>query len=267
ISSKLLGKDIFYQDGTWTTIQSWNNSASSWLTTIFTNEFPDGFGNSFDITPGKGYFVYANERSLYSPNRITLSNVGSTTAVVSHATWDNVSSWLRYGTNSAGLTSLAYDIRGEGSQTTKHYIPIIGLAANTTYYYDIITSGSTDDNNEKHYSFKTGGAISAVGSKNISGKVLKKGGVTPANEAHVYVRLKDTNAANDAGVSAWASTRTNSSGAWSVDINTIRKLDMSGLFSYSASGDTIEVVVDGNEDGRGKETADTSANVIDITLE
>ncbi len=263
ISSNLLGKDIRYQDGTCTVIQSWNNLASKWLTTIFTDGFPDGFADTFDITLGKGYFVYANEGSLYSPNRITLSNVGSNTAVVSYTTWDNVSSWLRYGTNSAVLTNLVYDIRGEGSQTTKHYVNLSGLAPNTTYYYDIITSGSTDDNNEKHYSFKTGGAISAAGSKIVSGKV---GGVS--KDAMVYVRLRDTDATGDSGVSAWASTRTNSSGAWSVDINTIRKLDMTGLFSYSTSGDTIEVVVDGNEDGRGKKTADTSlTNLGDITLE
>ncbi|MEK7812925.1 MAG: fibronectin type III domain-containing protein, partial [Candidatus Desantisbacteria bacterium] len=159
ISAELLGKDILYQGGTCTAIQSWQDGA--WKTL----RVDVGIGDKFDIKPGKGYFVYANEGSLYSPNRITVSNVGSTTVVVSYTTWDSVSSWLRYGTNSAALTNLVYDIRGEGSQTTKHYIALGGLAANTTYYYDIITSGSTDDNNEKHYSFKTGAAISPIASK------------------------------------------------------------------------------------------------------
>lgn len=260
ISGKLLGKDILYQDGTCTTIQSWQDGA--WKTLRVDIEI----GDEFDIKPGKGYFVYANEGSIYSPNRITLSNVGSSTAVVSYVTWDSVSSWIRYGTNSAVLTSLAYDIRGEGNSTTKHYIPIIGLATNTTYYYDIITSGSTDDNNGKHYSLKTGGAISPVMGKTISGKVSKKVRGA-ANDAIVYVRIRDINATGDPGVSGWVSTRTDSSGAWSIDINTIRKLDGTGLFNYSSSGDTIEMVVDGNEDGRGKKSVDTSMSLIDIPLE
>ncbi|MFH1859906.1 MAG: fibronectin type III domain-containing protein [bacterium] len=260
ISAKLLGQDILYQEGTCTTIQSWQGGA--WKTL----RVDIGLGDEFDIEPGKGYFVYANDGSRYSPNRITSSNVGSNTAVVSFVTWDSVSGWIRYGTSSAALTSLAYDIRGENSPNTKHYIPIIGLAASTTYYYDIITSGSTDDNNGEHYSFKTGGAISLITPRMVSGSV-KKGGGTVEN-AMVYVRLRDTNTSNDSGVSAWASARTNSSGVWSIDINTIRRLDGIGLFSYSSSGDSIEVVADGNEDGRGKKTFDTSiSTLLDITME
>jgi len=260
ISGRLLGNDILYQGGTCTTIQSWQGEAWKTLRVDL------GLGEEFDIEPGKGYFVYANEGSVYSPNRITLSNVGSTTAAVSFVTWDSVSSSIRYGTSKASLTSLVYDIRGENSPTTKHYIPINGLAASTTYYYDIITSGSTDDNNGEHYSLKTGGAISPAASRTISGSVKKVGG--NAENAIVYVRLKDTNASGEPGVSAWISTQTNSSGNFSVDINTIRRLDGIGRFSYSPSGDTIEVVVDGNEDGRVKCSADTSTSTMpNITIE
>ncbi|MBU1754352.1 fibronectin type III domain-containing protein [bacterium] len=260
ISGRLLGNDILYQGGTCTTIQSWQGEAWKTLRVDL------GLGEEFDIEPGKGYFVYANEGSVYSPNRITLSNVGSTTAAVSFVTWDSVSSSIRYGTSKASLTSLVYDIRGENSPTTKHYIPINGLAASTTYYYDIITSGSTDDNNGEHYSLKTGVAISPAASRTISGSVKKVGG--NAEDAIVYVRLKDTNASWEPGVSAWISTQTNSSGNFSVDINTIRRLDGIGRFSYSPSGDTIEVVVDGNEDGRVKCSADTSTSTMpNITIE
>ncbi|MFH1097405.1 MAG: hypothetical protein V1749_07900, partial [Candidatus Desantisbacteria bacterium] len=261
ISGKLLGSDILSQNGTCTTIQSWQGGA--WKTL----RLDIGIGDEFDIEPGKGYFAYCNEGSIYSPNRITLSNVGSTTAVISYATWDKVISGLRYGT--ASISSIASDIRGDGSETTKHYISLTGLAANTTYYYDIVTSGSTDDNNGEHYSFKTGAVISsAITSRMVSGSVFKKGGVIAADDAIVYVRLKDTNATGDSGTSGWISTRTNSSGNFSIDINTIRRLDGIGLFSYSSSGDTIEVVVDGSGDGRGKASFDTSTSTcLDVVIE
>ncbi|MFH1097409.1 MAG: hypothetical protein ABH886_04550 [Candidatus Desantisbacteria bacterium] len=259
-SGRLLGSDILYQDGTCTTIQSWQNGA--WKTF----RFDLGFGDKFDIESGRGYFAYCNEGSIYSPNRITLSNVGSSTAAISYVTWDTTSSWLKYGT--ASLSSLAYDVRGENQLTTKHYISLTNLAASTTYYYDIITSGLTDDNNGEHYSFKTGAAITSVTAVPVSGRVSKKGG-SQAEDAIVYVRLKDTNATGDLGTSGWISTRTNSSGVWSIDINIIRRLDGIGLFRYSSSGgDTIEVWVDGSEDGRGKASFDTSkSNILDVTLE
>lgn len=259
ISNSLLGKDILYQDGTWTTIQSWQSG-------LWKSRSAAGFGDLFDIESGKGYFVYCNEGSSYSPNRIIVSNVGSTTATVSYATWNKVSSCLRYGTVSS-LSSLAYDVRGEGSETTKHYIPLTGLAANTTYYYDIITTGSTDDNNGLHYSFKTGAAIAPT-SRTVSGKVSKQGGGTQAIDAIVYVRLKNTDTAGDSGISGWISTRTDSSGNWQINLNSIRTIDGSKLFSYSTTGDTIEVWTDGGEDGQGKKSFDTSkTSSLDVNFE
>ncbi len=260
MSGRLLGADILYQGGTCTTIQSWQGGA--WKTL----RVDIGIGDEFDIEHGRGYFVYANEGSSYSPNRITLSNVGSTTAAISYATGDSVSGWLRYGT--ASLSSLAYDVRGENIPTTKHYIPLISLATTTTYYYDIVTNGSTDDNNGLHYSFKTGGAIILVTAHSVSGSVFKKGGSTPAEDAIVYVRLKNTDTSGDSGVSGWVSTRTNSSGVWEINLSNIRTTDGSKLFNYSTTGgDTIEMVVDGSGDGRGKATADTSSlTVPNMTL-
>jgi len=262
ISGKLLGADILSQNGTCTTIQSWQGG--QWKTL----RVDLGIGDEFDIESGRGYFAYCNEGSGYSPNRITLSNVGSNTAVISYATWDKVSSWLRYGTTAASLSSLVYDVRGEGSETTKHYISLTNLAASTTYYYDIVTSGSTDDNNSEHYSFKTGAAINPVAARMVSGQVSKKGG-GQVEDAIVYVRLKDTNANGDSGASGWVSTRTNSSGNFSIDLNAIRRGDGIGLFSYSQlGGDTIEVVVDGSGDGRGKKPFDTSTSTsLDVVIE
>ncbi|MFH1898332.1 MAG: fibronectin type III domain-containing protein [Candidatus Desantisbacteria bacterium] len=159
---------------------------------------------------------------------------------------------IQYGTDTNSLNLLATDDR----LTYTHHIAIEWLSPNTTYYYDIISDGSTDNNQGKHYSLKTAPSITRTGSDFVHGKVYKNG--TVASGSLVYLQICDADGIGSMGTSSEWSTIVDENGLWGIDLINVRTTDLSHFFEYSTSSDRLSIFVQSGIDGTGKLITDTA---------
>jgi hypothetical protein len=215
------------------------------------------FGD-FDILPGAGYFVYCKKKSIYSPNRIKLSNIRDTQFTVSWVSAKEERGEIRYSVDGKSW-SIAYDDRGEGFVGDTHHVTIKGLTPGITYLYDIISSGLLDDASSLHYKITTGPSIIPEGSYQVSGKVWLEDGETPAKGKIVYIRILDEDEVGSSGESSLTSVLVDEGGFWFTDLVNFRTEDLSSLFEYSTSGDKLLITFEGGKDGVGSLEVDTGA--------
>lgn len=158
------------------------------------------------------------------------------------------------GTNSINLLSI------DNRVSTTHHIEIEipnGPSPNTTYYYDIISGGSTDDNRGQHYSIKTGPSITRTGSDLAYGTVYTANS-TIASGSLVYLQIYNTDGKGSFGTSSEWSKVVDADGSWSIDLINVRTNDFRSFFEYSSSGDSLSIFVQGGIfDGTGRLITDT----------
>jgi DNA-binding beta-propeller fold protein YncE len=103
---------------------------------------------------GVGYDVASGAPPIIS--NVATSTLTDTGVVV---TWDTdiaSGSYINYSTS----PTLSGPINvGNGTLTTSHLIALAGLASNQTYYFDVVSGVSTDDNAGSHYAFTTLAAV------------------------------------------------------------------------------------------------------------
>jgi hypothetical protein len=109
------------------------------------------FGN-FSIEAGDGYFVYCKDSALFSPNKIEVTSVGKDYFTL---TWITSSPPARcellYGASPESVEVVApVEVNG-----TTHKVTVKDLLPGTTYYYDILSNGTLDDNCGTHYKVVT----------------------------------------------------------------------------------------------------------------
>ena len=98
---------------------------------------------------------------------------------------------VHYGTDPANLDQTAQDDRGASTSDDTHYVTLLGLAPETTYYFDVVSDGTVDDNTGHHYSVTTGPTLGVPASDTIYGRVFESDGITPAEGAIAYITLRD----------------------------------------------------------------------------
>jgi hypothetical protein len=167
---------------------------------------------------------------------------------------------VNYGTTPA-LGSSRSDDPGAGPYT--HHVTLTGLLPGTTYYFDVVSGGYTDNNSGAHYTATTGPTLAIPGTDSVYGQVFRPGGVTPVAGAIVYVTVADRNGSGGAGRSAVLSALSDSDGYWFVNLASVRTADSAAYFSYSAAGgDDLELQADDGPPGRAGLTVDLGQSYV-----
>ena len=164
------------------------------------------------------------------------------------------------------LDQVAYDDRGAGTSDDTHYVTLTGLTPNTTYYFDVVSDGTTDDNEGAHYAVTTGPTLALPNSDTIYGQVFKacsepcrrEDGTTPAEGAIVYITLRDADGSGSPDEAAPLSALVEGSGYWLANLGNARTAGLTAYFGYSASGDGVELRAQGGGDGTAVQTVDTA---------
>ncbi|MGB0385397.1 MAG: choice-of-anchor B family protein [Ardenticatenaceae bacterium] len=198
---------------------------------------------------------------------VRTTNVRDVAFTVSWLTDVATSGEVHYGTNPNNLNQTAEDLRGASTSDDTHYVLLEHLSPETTYYFDVVSGSTTDDNRGSHYSVTTGGTLSVPSTDTVFGQVRKSDGTTPAAGAIVYITLKDGNSSGTSGQAAPLSALVANDGFWNTNLGNARTENVSAYFSYSASGDQLFLEAQGAADGEGCQSVDTSADNPAATVE
>ena len=236
--------------------------AVSWSDTSITVNVPPGSFSgpiivSVDDKRSKGVpFTVDNPTTRIEDVRVT--NLTSSSATISWSTDGSAIGTVSYG----ALASLGSSA-SEPTPGKTHWVRLVGLAPETTYYFEIATADLVDNNGGDYYSFKT----PTIGSGNtytVYGRVYKSS-VDPAERAIVYLSL-----IRDEAQSSVLSTLTDSHGYWLLDLGDLKNPVYGDVWSWSV-GDSIRIEVQAGEDGIGFDeshavSGTSSQNVGEITL-
>ena len=179
---------------------------------------------------------------------VRVTNVRDTSFTVSWLADVETVSEVRYGTDPANLNQTAYDDRGAGTSDDTHHVTLQGLTPETTYYFDVVSGSTTDDNGGAHYSVTTGPLVDLPTVDTIYGQVFKEDGTTLAEGTIVYITLRDADGGDSSGEAAPLSALVDSSGYWYTNLGNARTADLSGYFDYT-DGDWVLLKAQGAADG------------------
>ncbi len=179
------------------------------------------------VSPASAIVISDIVVSNHSSNSVTISWI---TDVVTNGT-------VNFGTTTA-LGSSASDTRPNDDT---HWVKITGLAPETTYFFEVVSGGVTDDNGGSKYQFKTT-KVGTGTTYTVFGFVKKSDEVTPAAGAIVYLTLTH-------GVESYSlSTLVDSNGAWTLDLGNLKNPTTNDVISPSI-GDLIKKRAQGAADG------------------
>lgn len=166
---------------------------------------------------------------------------------------------VHYGTDPNNLNQTASDLRGAMTSEQTHYVRVENILPNTTYYFDVVSGNTTDNNNGSHYSLTTGDTLGVPSSDTIYGPVLQADGSTPAIGSLVYITLEDNNGTGSPAQAAPLSALvTDQNGLWYTNLGNVRSADLSSYFNYSAAGDKLHLEAQRAPDQVGCITVDTA---------
>jgi hypothetical protein len=175
-------------------------------------------------------------------SQIQVSNLTSTSATITWYTPDSSDGCVVYGLATDALDDTACDTRPDDDI---HCVEITGLSANTVYYFEVVSGGTTDNNKGASYSFTTADVGNGVPYM-IFGWVMLSDGVTPARGTIVIVQLK-----SNGSLSYPLSRLTYPNGVWSLNLGNLKNPVDGTVLAYN-TGDTILVHAQGAADGVGQ---------------
>ncbi len=182
-------------------------------------------------------------------SNVQVSNITSSSATITWTTSDTTDGCVHYGLTTA-LGDTACDPRPDDDI---HYVVISGLPAETTYYFEVISGGITDDNGGAYYTFITTDVASGVPYV-IFGYVLLHNGLSPTTATILSVQVK-----SNGDSSYLLSDLTDTSGVWSLNLGNLKNAADGTVLSYS-TGDSIFVDAQGAADGVGQDTTTVSGS-------
>ncbi|MGQ9585404.1 MAG: DNRLRE domain-containing protein [Anaerolineae bacterium] len=192
-------------------------------------------------------------------NDVRVSNVRDIYFVVSWITNEASDGQVRYGTTPS-LGQVANDVRGAGHVGRTHYVAVTGLAPSTLYYFDVVSGDTVEDNGGAHWQVTTGPTLSPPTSDAVWGLVYRSDGVTYAEGAIVYMRVRDNNGSGSSGQSALMSSLVADTGYWFANLRSARTENLAAYFDYSASGDQLVLEAQGADMGQANLTVDTGSD-------
>ncbi|MGB0384991.1 MAG: peroxidase family protein [Ardenticatenaceae bacterium] len=188
---------------------------------------------------------------------VQISNVRDVSFTLSWLTNVATTGEVRYGTDPNNLNQTVYDVRGQATSDETHYVTIGNILGGTTYYFDVVSCGTTDNNGGNHYSVTTAPSLGVPASDTVFGKVFESDGTTPANGTIVYITLKDNDSSGSSGQATLLSAIVDN-GFWATNLGNARLPDLSAYFQYAASGDQLMLEAKGGVDKCASLTVDTA---------
>ncbi|HEY40240.1 MAG TPA: PKD domain-containing protein [Dehalococcoidia bacterium] len=188
-----------------------------------------------------------------------VTNVGDKAFTVTWTTSTAETGYVKYSTNPESLTNIASDDRGQTTEDDTHHVSISSLTAETTYYYEIVSGGTTYNNEGSPYELTTGPGLGFAMPEMINGTVYKSDGTTVAEGAILYAQI---------GTSQILSSLVNDQGVWGLNIAPIRNSTYQSYYSHSDSSEST-LSADGSADGTTSQTltiAQVKAGSLEMTL-
>lgn len=182
-------------------------------------------------------------------SNVQVSNVTSSSATITWTTSDTTDGCVIYGLTTA-LGDTACDPRPNDDV---HYVVILGLSVETTYYFEVISGELTDDNGGAFYAFTTTDVASGIPFV-IFGNVRLRDGISPAIGTIVNLQVESS------GDSSYPlSDLTNSSGVWSLNLGNLKNLADGTVLLYS-TGDSTCIVARAAENVVGQHATTVSGS-------
>jgi len=209
--------------------------------TVLIDIVGDALAGTGDVTVATGTEVIVCRDSftvlekIFEISEIRESNPTSASFTVSWITNGNANGLVHYSLN-PDLTDFmtAYDDRGVSHLDDTHHVSIGDLNPETTYYYEIVSGGTIDNNSGLYYSFSTMKIPSEPPPTCPAyGWVYLEDGVTPAEGAIVYLEISHYGES-----SYWISGLVNSIGIWVLNLGDLYSTITDDLLPYS-EGDPL----------------------------
>jgi len=183
-------------------------------------------------------------------HRVYITDVRDAQFVVSWTTDTPSDGRVEWGlTTTLGLTTTDAVV-----STTSHYVTITGLVPARTYYFQVRSGTSLDNNHGAYYSVTTSPTLDLPGAgKEVYGNVYQQGGMIPVNNAVVYLQLLDANSLGSTGGSQLVTARTDASGSWFYsNLYDIRTSNGTAYFTFSDSADQLQLMAQGGSQGTNR---------------
>ena len=149
------------------------------------------------------------------------------------------------------------------ASTTTHWVKISGLSANSTFYFQVSSGATVDNNSGAYYQATTGSTLSLPSpGKSVWGYMYQNDGTTSVPNAIVYLQIQNNNSSGSQGSSQWVTKRTDGAGVWSYDIVNVRTSDLSAYYTFTNGDDNLRIVGQGGS--LGTKGADPSPWIIAV---
>ncbi len=176
-----------------------------------------------------------------SPSQIKITNIGSSSFVVSWITADKTTGLVSLG-ETPKTGEIRKDIRDQdqNSQTSSslHFVVADNLRPQTKYYFKIVSGDKIYDNNQKPFEVTTATAKVPPDHDIAHGKILTS---TREAAAGVIVYLSLANTIPQASL-------TDSNGNWIIPLSTARTLDLNDFSRYDREAQIEEITVRGEKE-------------------
>jgi len=186
------------------------------------------------IDKGQGYFLKASSESF--PQQVKITNIDSSSFVVSWITDSQASGAILYG-ESSSVDKTQKDIRDEEKEVLGnykiHYVLLDNLKAGTKYFFKISSANKSYTQAGKPYEVTTAPEKALPASDIAQGKILTSQG-TPGVGAIVYLSL--SGAVTQAGL-------VEENGYWMILLSKTRTDDLQNYLNYDQSAQIEEIFV------------------------
>lgn len=186
------------------------------------------------IDKGQGYFLKASSESF--PQQVKITNIDSSSFVVSWITDSQASGAILYG-ESSSVDKTQKDIRDGEKEVLGnykiHYVLLDNLKAGTKYFFKISSANKSYTQAGKPYEVTTAPEKALPASDIAQGKILTSQG-TPGVGAIVYLSL--SGAVTQAGL-------VEENGYWMILLSKTRTDDLQNYLNYDQSAQIEEIFV------------------------
>jgi hypothetical protein len=168
----------------------------------------------------------------YIPQKINLTNVTDSGFVVSWLTQEPTIGFIQYGLDRNHLDTTVTDERdqltGNSDLYRTHYVPILGLSPQTTYYFKLGSEGKKlYDDHGQELSVTTGPTLASAPPSDTAYGVVLTPASTSAEGALIYLSFPSE--LNLAPLSALVKQN----GNWAINLSTVRSHNLSTYASYT----------------------------------